>query len=231
MASARQRHGQPHHHAGDEGHVLDLLVLLGRDAVDEHQVGHVERQQHGRVHQPERALEDDPHEVEERGHQSHDLGRVLLLEVDRGPAVARVAAAVGVGVDDPDHRPAQAGQEPQRPGEVGGHQRDVAIPRDDGFDRELGQHLDPGEQREGESLGDVELRGLRAPGDEEGAQQHGREGPQRLERRLSRVDGGVADHAGLSRVTRPAPPAGAGVGGYCRGPRAASRRTGPRSAG
>ena len=58
------------------------------------QVGHVERQQHARVHQPECSLEDDPGEVEERGHQSHDLGRVLLLEADRRPAFTGVAAAV-----------------------------------------------------------------------------------------------------------------------------------------
>src|SRR5439155_17818769 len=53
-------------------------------------------------------------------------------------------------------------------------------------DGELGQRLQPGEDREGEALGDQELGGFRTPGDEEGRREDGGKCPQRGQRGTSR---------------------------------------------
>ena len=164
-------------------------MFLGRDALEDDQVAGIEPEQHRGVEHAESALGDDPAEVEERRDQAHDLGGVLPVEADRGEEVGLAARAARQRVDRPDGRPAQPGQEAQGAGEVGGHERDVAVPGDDGLDRELGQHLDPGEQGEGEALRDVELRRLGAPRHDERARQDRREGPERLERRAPRLGG------------------------------------------
>ena len=163
-------------------HVLDLLVLLWRNPVQHHQVGAVERQQHAGVHQVEGALHHDPHEVEQRRHQPHHLGGVLDVQLDRGEEAGLAALAARQRLHHPDHGPAQPGEQPQRAGEVRGHERDVAMPRDHRLDREFRQHLDPGQQRERQPLRDEELGGLGAPRHHEGAHQDRGKGPERLER-------------------------------------------------
>jgi len=60
------------------------------------------------------------------------------------------------------------------------------VPGDDRLDRELGQGLEPREDREGEALGDEELRGFRAPGDEKRRRENAGERPQGGQRRGSR---------------------------------------------
>src|SRR5205823_8385154 len=88
----------------------------------------------------------------------------------------------GGGEHEVDHRPAQAEQQPDRAGQVG--DREVRalrvatrVPGDDRLDRELGQGLEPREDREGEALGDEELRGFRAPGDEKRRRENAGERP------------------------------------------------------
>ena len=173
--------GQQHDRLRHQSEIRDLLLLARRDAVEHQQVGQVDREQHGGVRAVQRSLDDDPAEVEQRRHQAHHLDRVLPVELDRAPEAGLAARAPGQGVDGPDHRPAEAGQQPQRAGEVRGHQRDVALPGDHRLDRELGQHLDPREHRERQPLGDVELSGLGAPRHHERAGEDGRERPQRVE--------------------------------------------------
>ena len=75
--------------------------------------------------------------------------------------------------DEVDHRPAEADEEAQAAGEVGDGEvrlrRVLAgVPGDDRFDGELRQGLQPGQDGQGQALRDQELRGLGAPGDDEG---------------------------------------------------------------
>ena len=53
------------------------------------------------------------------------------------------------------------------------------LPRDDRFDRELRQRLQPGQDRQRQPLRDQKLRGLGAPGDGECGKENAGERPDR----------------------------------------------------
>jgi hypothetical protein len=179
-------------------------ISSGRDAVHHGEERGVHHDEDRGVEQAERALVDDPRPEEEGRDQPDHLRGVFLVELDRLPEALLAAAPTRDRVDEPDHRPAEPGEQPQRAGEVGGHERHVLVPGDHGLDRELGQHLDPREQRQRQSLGDVELGGLGPPGHHEGAGQDGRECPDRLGGGALGFFGAdlSADHAGLRTVSR-----------------------------
>ncbi|OLC40811.1 MAG: hypothetical protein AUI89_07425 [Gemmatimonadetes bacterium 13_1_40CM_3_65_8] len=72
---------------------------------------------------------------------------MLRLELDARESLA-AAAATRECEHEIDHRPAEAEQQPNRAGQIGDREvRSLRIasrfPRDDGFDRELGQCLEP----------------------------------------------------------------------------------------
>ena len=99
------------------------------------------------------------------------------------------------GKDEIDHRPAEAEQQADRAGEI--RDREVrpggilaGLPGDHGLDGELGEGLQPRKDREGEPLGDEELRRFRAPGHEERGEQDAGERPQRRDGRASRLERG-----------------------------------------
>ncbi len=196
---------QPHDPAHQRWRVLELFRLLGRQAMEQRQISDVETEQDHRVEHPERALDDDPHEVEERRDQADHLGGVLGIEIDAGQPTAVLLQVPRDGVDDVNGRPAEAGQQPQRAGEIGGHERDVALPCDHRLDRELRQHLDPGEQREREPLRDEELGRLGAPRDDECRCHHRWKRPDRLER-------GAAGFVGSAGIDHGAAGSASGAG-------------------
>ena len=136
------------------------------------------------VPEAERALPPDDGEPRERRQEAHDLERVLVVELDRDPGLALARPAREERRDEVDERPAEADEEPDRAREVRDREVDLrgvlpGLPRDDRLDGELGQRLEPREDREGEPLRDEELRGLGAPRDEKGREEDGRERPER----------------------------------------------------
>jgi hypothetical protein len=167
-----------------------LLDSVRRVAEQQPQVGEVEPDEHQRVGPAEAAPREDHAEVEQRRHQPDDLDRVLRGEPNRGEP-PRGGAAAGHGGDEIDHGPPQAEEQADGAGEVGDREvraRRVAarFPSDHGLDGELGQGLQPGEDREREPLGNEELRGFRAPGHEERRGEDAGKRPERGQRRGSR---------------------------------------------
>ena len=74
----------------------------------------------------------------------------------------------------------------------GQQQRGLLMPGEHGFHRELGQRLHPGENGQSKALGDEELCGFGAPGNQDGGEQDARSGPQRVPRDCERTSGSAA---------------------------------------
>ena len=183
--------------AGYRGGVRDVLGPARSVAEQEPEVDDVQRKEHHGIDPAQALLEEDHAEVQERRHEPHDLERVLPLEPDRreeGRSMLRRSSrprATGDREHEVDHRPPEAEQQADGAGEVRDRQvgpfgLPSGVPRDHGFDGELGQRLQPGQHREGEALGDQELGGFRTPGDEEGRRENGGKRPQRGQRGTSR---------------------------------------------
>ena len=88
------------------------------------------------------------------------------------------------GGDEVDHRPAEADEKAKAAGEV--RDRQVCLrgilprfPRDHRFDSEFGKRLEPGQDGQGQALGDEKLRGFCAPGDHERRKEDARKRPDR----------------------------------------------------
>ena len=173
---------------GDRRRLGNLLGFVRGVAQQHGEVGGVQAEQHQGVDPAERSLVDDHQEVQQRRQQPHDFHRVLGLEADhREPRVA-AACALREGVHEIDRRPAESQQQPDRAGEVrdgevGPLRIPARFPRDHRLHGELGQRLQPREQREGEALRHEKLRRLGAPGHQERRAEDAREGPQRRQRR------------------------------------------------
>ena len=181
--------------AGHGGQVLHLLhVPFARAGRAQERRGRRRTQdENGGVDEAERALPPDDGEPEERREEAHHLDRVLVVEPDRDPRLPLLRPAGEEGGHEVDERPAEADEEADRAGEVRDREVDLrrvlpGLPRDDGLDRELGERLEPREDREREPLRDEELRRLGRPGDEERGEQDGGERPERGERRGLRGD-------------------------------------------
>ena len=176
--------------ARHRGRVRRLLDGVGRMAREEPEVAAVHRGQHRRVPGAERSFGEDDAEVEQHRDEREHLDRVLALKRDRGEG-RPAAAAAGDGVHAVHQGPAEAEQQADRSGEVrdselGPRRFASRVPCDDRLDREFGRSLKPRQHREGQALGDEELRRFRAPGDEERGREQGRKGPQRGKRGASR---------------------------------------------
>src|SRR4029077_10671251 len=103
----------------------------------------------------------------------------------------RSRLATGGREDEVNHRPPEPEQQADGAGEIRDREMRAlrvasADPRVHRLDAELGECLQPRQNRKGEALRHEELRGLRAPGDEKRGPEDARECPEGGERRASR---------------------------------------------